>query len=285
MLKSIDSLRSVCKFPTGSDAAEGSIYTLTLNSRTSDSGDWAVDDEELYRCAALQTTEKAHSARSRIEEATKTKRSISKSWSMLALRHGASFQLHSPKEDDFRQFAPVYFHTLYTDAYMLARLQTQLLRSWERPAYSILSGTVGSDDLSSARDQMMRLERAVAVDSARYWLKKTEANTGKSISILHDAQEAQRVSQRLASLETQIATLARLAERDATNRRTKAQETLSAIAMVLAVAVFPITIANDLVSLFGIKLPSLVLVLILIVLAGALGVCAIVARRLLLKRR
>lgn len=103
--------------------------------------------------------------------------------------------------------------------------------------------------------------------------------------MLQDVQAALELHRRLDTVEEQIATLARLADRDSVERQTRAQEALSTVAMVFAVAVFPVTVTNDVVSLLGLSPTRAVIVPVLLGLMTVCGLGAYALRRALLRDR
>lgn len=273
-------------FPSshGSDV-EGGVFTLVFSGHApfpagTAAGEDFVSSEQLkalYCAATLQPVEKAHVDITKLRDAANEVRWLSKDWSMLVRRHGAAFQLYASTASEFSRFAPIYFRTLYADAFMLVRLQDRMVRRWESESISLIGRATSRESLSAAQSEIASLSRRVAVDSVRYWIMPSAASTGRVMEILAEAQMVSMVPKRFSVVERNIQTLDELARRDVQERQAvaaeaqaRAQDRLARIVLIVSATVFPLTLAGDFFNLFSIA-PSVLSVSI------TLAVCTTIA--------
>lgn len=255
------------------EGAEGSVYSVVLDDTTNRSRGVEVsevtqsipDEDRMFRIAAAQPLARFHSSDVSVSRAKDEIRHLSRSWSMLFLRHGAVFQLHSPLDDRFRRFADIFFSTLYIDAVMLARLQAQLVRRWELEVGRLLESTLDSPDLGALNSELVLLLRDMAIDQSRYLIRRSVSHTGSAVSVLHVCQDVLELQERIDGLEEHVSRLAVLADRDDSARRSAAQERLSLLVTVIASVAIPVTFFVDMFQLLSIKVTSASVSVLLII--------------------
>lgn len=235
-------------FPTDEDAVmetESSIYSMVLIDQEPFADPMKLDIKQAYSAASCQDPGQVHASEGALERASTSVEPLSKSWSALFLRHGAAFVMHTGPEDGFRRFMPIYFGTLYTDAVMLVRLQMLIVRQAELAAESLLERAAGNPHLGAVSEDFDHLDRQLAINSARYWMRRSESNAGNSIKIIHRIQDAMSFTTRLAALDAHIDGLARLSDADAQRNYLAAQNRLASVVALIGTIALPITIAID----------------------------------------
>lgn len=295
LARSVPGLCDGIEFPgKEADGVEGSVYTLLLADGGITSAAPGItepdldqgascDDLELYAMARCEPVATLHASPERISEDVAGATKLSRSWRLLTKRHGAAFQMRMTVEDPFRSLARIYFATLYADAFMLGRLQDQLVRGWESRSVRALSTfdstASGQGDtaygLSPLFAEMSELDREVEVDSAKYAIKRSVANTGRAIDILGEAQRVLGVQQRLGEVQEQIRVLARLADQDEQRHaaglavaQQAAQERLAQTIGVLGSIGIPLTLCIDIYQMLGLPITGPWLVGAAVVAAG-----------------
>lgn len=238
-------------FPTDRDfgaETESTVYSMILIDQLTaeDADPGMLSIKQAYSAASCQDIERLHASGEALDRASKSVLQISKSWSALFLRHGASFVVHTDVHDPFRSFMPIYFGTLYTDAVMLVRLQLLIVRQVETAAESLLERAAANPHLGSVSDDFENLDRQLAINSARYWMRRSESNAGNSIKIIHAIQDAMSFSLRLGALDAHIDGLARLSDADAQKQYLHAHNKLATVVTLLGSVAIPVTFATDL---------------------------------------
>ncbi|MDN3905745.1 hypothetical protein [Arthrobacter sp. YD2] len=235
-------------FPTDDDAGaetESSIYSMIMIDQEPGTGPVELDIEQAYSAASCQDPGKLHASQNALERAASSVERLSRSWSALFLRHGAAFMVHTDPDDAFRRFMPIYFGTLYTDAVMLVRLQMLIVRQMELAAESLLERAAGNPHLGAVSEDFDHLDRSLAINSARYWMRRSESNAGNSIKIVHRIQDAMSFPTRLGALDAHIDGLARLSDADAQKTYLAAQNRLATVVALIGTIAVPVTIAID----------------------------------------
>lgn len=258
--------------------AEGSIYALTLVDRWKDQNIHEADLSELYCVAAGQPTSAIHTSYERVYSLASTRKSLSKSWTMLTLHHGAVFQLHCPIDDPYRSTAQILFKTIYTDAFMLARLQDSLVRKWENETADLLRKVSHAKGPSSSIDSLRDLDRRTLVNSTRYWIRHCYGNTGRSVELLKLARDTMGITDRFSAVLNQVKDLTDLATRDLhlqneENQKAieKQQNRLSQLIELLGAILLPATICMEAFQLLQYSITrSNISILISIILASSL---------------
>ncbi|WP_133159095.1 hypothetical protein [Arthrobacter glacialis] len=138
---------------------------------------------------------------------------ISKSWRLLVLRDGVSVMAAS---DEFTRSLQAYFHSVYLDAVLLARLQA--LRATE------LAALVPSPELTDVF-KLRELEGAVLDFRRRiWWSYLTGKRTSPGDTILNHCQAELRLAEQVDSLAANAADAARLSASLHHEALTKAQD-------------------------------------------------------------
>ncbi|POH73560.1 hypothetical protein CVS27_09270 [Arthrobacter glacialis] len=138
---------------------------------------------------------------------------ISKSWRLLVLRDGVSVMATS---DEFTRSLQAYFHSVYLDAVLLARLQA--LRATE------LAALVPSPELTDVF-KLRELEGAVLDFRRRiWWSYLTGKRTSPGDTILNHCQAELRLAEQVDSLAANAADAARLSASLHHEALTKAQD-------------------------------------------------------------
>lgn len=251
------SISSRLSFPTdapaGSDT-ESSIYSMLMIDQAAASVEpdkLELDIKQAYSAASCQNPDKLHASEDALDRALNAAVPLSKSWTALFLRHGASFIVHTANDDPYRRFMPIYFGTLYADAVMLVRLQMLLVRQVEGATEALLERAATDPHLGSVSRDFEHLDRQLAINSARYWMRRSESNAGNSVKIIHAIQDAMAFTDRLAALDAQIDGLARLSEADAQKRSLEASNKLGKVVTLMGSVAIPVTIATDTFQLLG----------------------------------
>jgi hypothetical protein len=243
-------------FPTDGEfgaETESTIFSMILIDQMTveDADPGMLSIKQAYSAASCQDIERLHASGEALDRASKSVLQISKSWSALFLRHGASFVVHTHAQDPFRGFMPIYFGTLYTDALMLVRLQLLIVRQVESAAESLLERAAANPHLGSVSEDFENLDRQLAINSARYWMRRSESNAGNSIKIIHAIQDAMSFPLRLGALDAHIDGLARISDADANKQSLEAQKKLTKIVTLLGSIAIPVTFATDLFQVLG----------------------------------
>lgn len=243
-------------FPTDTGAAvetESTIYSMMQTDQmVVDGADpAALSIAQAYSVASCQDPDRLHASQDALDRALNAVVPLSKSWSALFLRHGAAFMAHTSRDDAFRRFMETYFRTLYTDAVMLVRLQIQILRQAEVSIGNLLEDAATTTHLGSVSKAFEDLDRQLAVNSARYWMRRSESNAGNSIKIIHSIQNAMSFDTRLNALDAQIDGLARISAADAQKNYLYSQKKLTTVITLMGSIAIPVTFATDAYQLLG----------------------------------
>jgi hypothetical protein len=159
--------------------------------------------------------------------------------------------------DPFRSFMPIYLGTLYTDAVMLVRLQLLIVRQVETATDSLLERAAANPHLGSVSEDFENLDRQLAINSARYWMRRSESNAGNAIKIIHAIQDAMSFTTRLGALDAHIDGLARISDADAQKQYLDAHKKLATIVTLMGSVAIPVTFATDLFQLLDLPVTLL----------------------------
>ena len=243
-------------FPTDPGAAaetESTIYSMMqIDQMVVDGADPTVlSIPQAYSVASCQDPDRLHASEDALDRALNAVVPLSRSWSALFLRHGAAFLAHTTMDDAFRRFMETYFRTLYTDAVMLVRLQIQILRQTEVAIGKLLEDAATTTHLGSVSKAFEDLDRQLVINSARYWMRKSESNAGNAIKIIHSIQNAMSFDTRLDALDAQIDGLARISAADAQRKYLDSQKKLTTVVTLMGSIAIPVTFATDVYQLLG----------------------------------
>ena len=249
-------------FPTDGEfgaETESTVYSMILiDQMTVEGADTGMlSIKQAYSAASCQDFERLHASGAALDRASESVLQLSKSWSALFLRHGASFVVHADVHDPFRSFMPIYLGTLYTDAVMLVRLQLLIVRQVETATDSLLERAAANPHLGSVSEDFENLDRQLAINSARYWMRRSESNAGNAIKIIHAIQDAMSFTTRLGALDAHIDGLARISDADAQKQYLDAHKKLATIVTLMGSVAIPVTFATDLFQLLDLPVTLL----------------------------
>ena len=263
--------------PTDAEAGtetEPTIYSrMMLDQMRGEGADpQALDVRQAYSAASGQDIKELHASADALDRASASALRLSRSWSALFLRHGASFLVHTEVDDPYREYMPIYFGSLYADALMLVRLQVLMVRQMESAAESLLEQAAANPHLGAVSDGFEALDRQLAVNSARYWMRRSESNAGNSVKVIHGIQDAMSFTTRLGALDAQIDGLARLSDADAQKSHLAAQNRLAAVVTLMGSIAIPVTIAIDAFQLLGLPVTAVTLAGLVVTIALFAGI-------------
>jgi hypothetical protein len=203
----------------------------------------------LYCAATGQARDGIHASPAQLEAARSRVLQWSNSWRALVARHGAAFQLQSTTDLEFPRLFRVYFHSLYIDALMLARLQGTLVRDFEREVGEAIAAASEQTNPEASRRRFNSLDRTITLTSAQYRMHGAIANTGRTMEVLRAYQTATEFPARLRAVEAQVSLLRGVADRDArTAEEDSNARKENAVKLIASIAI-PVTFCTDMFQL------------------------------------
>lgn len=271
--------------------AEGSVYPILLYTTPDKIDGQPVDaevaDALLFGAASGHGLGKSYASDERVAAATRSIHRMSTSWDALVLRHGAAFALKRTN-DDFVPLARVYFHTIYTDAFLLVRMQDFLVRWYEYRTRALIEPIE-----NGAREFLSdfgKLEREYGLDELRYWLSGGSANTGASMRFINTYQDVTELAERARAVNSQMGRLAAYSERDRIAADQARRDRFELLLGIVTLILVPFTVADQIVNITGLRAswstaPQVAAVYLVPLLFTALLIWAIARRRRPRRRR